>query len=112
MQLPLHVILKVVLLHLLFLALLQLQRSLDQLDEAAPLLGEPTRYSILDNLPQLSLVRLVIVVHARVLENRSIIEEVIAVVVEVTCLHVYDLLIGEFQMPHFGFSDKLSLFCK
>ena len=105
MQLPVDVILKVVLFHLLFFALLQLQGGLDQLDETAPLLREPTCYSVLNNLPQLSLVGLVIVVHARVLENWGVIEEVIAVVIKVTRLHIYDLLVGDLQMPRFGFGD-------
>ena len=104
-QLPVDVILKVVLLHLLFFALLQLQGGLDQLDETAPLLGEPTSYCVLNNLPQLSLVGLVIVVHARVLEYGGIIKEVIAVVVKVACLNIDDLLVGDLQMPRFGFGD-------
>ena len=105
MELPVDVILKVVLLHLLFFALLQLQGGLDQLDETAPLLREPTSYSVLNNLPQLSLVGLVVVVHARVLEDGRVIEEVIAVVIKVTCLHIDDLLVGDLQVPHFGFGD-------
>jgi hypothetical protein len=104
-QLPVDVILKVVLLHLLFFALLQLQGGLDQLDETAPLLGEPTSYCVLNNLPQLSLVGLVIVVHARVLEYGGIIKEVIAVVVKVACLNIDDLLVGDLQMPRFGFAN-------
>ncbi len=93
-QLADDVIIEVVVFHLLVLALLQFQGSLDQFNETAPFLREPTRYSVLDNLPQLSLVALVIVVHARVLEYRGIIEELIAVVIKVTCLHIHDLLIG------------------
>ena len=104
-QFPVHVILKVVLFHFLVLALLQLQRGLDQLDETATLLGEPASYRVLNNLPQLSLIGLVIVVHAGVLEDRGVVEEVIAVVIKVTCLHVNDLLIGDLLMPCFGFAD-------
>jgi hypothetical protein len=104
-QLPVDVILKVVLFHLLFFALLQLQGGLDQLDETAPLLREPTSYSVLDNLPQLSLVGLVIVVHARVLEYGGVIKEVIAAVIKVTCLYKDDLFVGDIQMPRFGFGD-------
>jgi hypothetical protein len=84
---------------------LQLKRGFDQLDETAPLLGESASYRVLNNLPQLSLVGLVIVVHARVLEDRGVVEEVIAVVIKVSCLHVNDLLIGDLQMPRFGFAD-------
>ena len=112
MQLAVDVIIEVVVFHLLVLALLQFQGCLDQLDETAPFLGEPTRYSVLDNFPQLSLIALVIVVHARVLEYRGIIEELIAVVIKVTCLHIDDLLIGELKMPRFGLGDQLPLFRK
>jgi len=83
---------------------LQLQGGFDQLDETATLLGEPASYCVLNNLPQLSLIGLVIVVHARVLEDRGVVEEVITVVIKVTRLHVNDLLIGDLQMSRFGFA--------
>ena len=91
---------------------MQLQGGLDQLDETATLLGEPASYRVLNNLPQFSLVSLVIVVHAGVLEDRGVVEEVIAVVIKVTRFHVNDLLIGDLQMPHFGFADQLPLIRK
>lgn len=93
MKFPCHVILEVVLLHFLFLTGRQFLRSFNQLNKTAAFLRELAGNRILYDLPQLSLVCLLIVVHDGVFEDGGVVKEVITVVLKVASIDIDDLLV-------------------